>query len=219
MTPSDTSASPIRAVLFDFGGVVAPFPTEGQWEEAAAYAGIETQRLKTLFWKTRLEYDRGGDPVAYWSEIGRAAGVRFDHVRIAGLIEREIAFWSRFDARVLAWAGDLRAAGFRTGILSNLPRPLGESLRRLEGFLSHFDHVTFSYEIGAVKPQPEIYRHAIAGLGLAPAEILFIDDRPENIEGGEAAGLATVTFTTWEDFLARDRASHGLPEPQSRSLS
>ena len=45
----------------------------------------------------------------------------------------------------------------RTGILSNLPRPLGERLREADGFLEHFDHVTFSYELALVKPQREIY--------------------------------------------------------------
>ena len=52
------------------------------------------------------------------------------------------------------------------------------------------------------------------GLGVEPAEALFLDDRPENVEGGRAAGIHAEIFTTWEEFLERDRARYGLPEPR-----
>ena len=134
---------------------------------------------------------------------------------VAEMIRREIDFWSHFDTRVLNWTQDLRRAGLRTSILSNLPRTLGESLRAEPGFLDHFDQVTFSYELGVIKPEPEIYRHAIQGLGVEPTEALFLDDRPENVEGARAAGLHAEIFTTWEEFLDRDRARYGLPpEPE-----
>ena len=97
----------------------------------------------------------------------------------------------------------MRAAGYRTAILSNLPRPLGEELRATPGFLDPFDHVTFSYELRKVKPQPEIYLDAIRGLGIEPSEALFLDDRPDNVEGAHAVGLRALLYSTWEDFVAR----------------
>ncbi len=108
----------------------------------------------------------------------------------------------------------MRRAGLKTSILSNLPRTLGERLRAERGFLDHFDQVTFSYELGVIKPEAEIYHDAIRGLGVEPVEALFLDDRPENVEGGRAAGIHAEIFTTWEEFLERDRARYGLPEPR-----
>src|SRR5579862_5131965 len=89
----------IRAVIFDFGGVVASFPTPEQWAEAAEFSGIESSRLQELFWRNRAAYDAGHDATDYWRDIARRAGVTFSDAQIAGMIQREIAFWSRFDAR------------------------------------------------------------------------------------------------------------------------
>jgi putative hydrolase of the HAD superfamily len=203
----------IRAVIFDFGNVVCLSPNEEQWAEAAQFCGVDVADFKRLFWLTRDDYDRGEDPASYWLNFAKAIGRTFDDQMIAGLVRREIVFWSNFDTRVLEWATRLRATGIRTGLLSNLPLPLAEALRSAPGFLDHFDHVTFSSEFGVIKPRPEIYRHAIEGLQIAPAEGLFIDDRPENIEGARAVGLRVELFTTWEEFCKQDLARYRLPEP------
>jgi putative hydrolase of the HAD superfamily len=205
----------IRAVIFDFGGVICFPPQRAQWQEAASFCGADTAALQAAFWKDRDRYDEGEDPRAYWKNIGAGLGLTFDGATIDGMIQREIAFWSRFDERVLRWAVDLRAAGIRTGILSNLPRPLGEKLKTLPGFLGRFDEVTFSYELGVVKPHAAIYQSAVGGLGIEPGEALFLDDRPANVEGARAVGLAAEVFKSWEDFLANGRAPYRLPEPRS----
>ena len=202
-----------RAVIFDFGGVICFPPTEQQLSAAAALCGLSTAEFLRAFWLKRGEYDRGQDAVPYWQDIAVAAGRSYDSETIAELVRREIEFWTRFDERVLQWAAQLRASGLRTGILSNLPRPLGEALRATPGFLDHFDHVTFSYELGVIKPEREIYRHAIEGVGAAPEQTLFLDDRAENVEGGRATGLQALLFTTWEHFVLEDCLRFGLPEP------
>lgn len=167
------------------------------------------------FWANRIRYDAGlCEPAEYWNGVAHAAGTRIDDQRIPALVRLEIELWNRYDSRVLHWIDQLRAGGIRTAILSNLPRPLGEELRANPGFLEHFDHVTFSYELRAVKPQPEIYLDATGGLGVEPAQALFLDDRPDNIEGARAVGLHAQLYSTWEDFTARGLpASYGLPAP------
>ena len=64
-----------------------------------------------------------------------------------------------------------------------------------------------------MKPQPEIYLDAVQGLGIEPSEALFLDDRPDNIEGAQAVGLRALLYSTWEDFVAGGRAHYGLPVP------
>jgi putative hydrolase of the HAD superfamily len=130
-------------------------------------------------------------------------------------VRTEIELWNRYDQQVFDWIGQLSGSGFRTAILSNLPRVLGEELRATPGFLDHFDHVTFSYELRKVKPQPEIYLDAITGLGVEPGEALFLDDRPDNVEGAQAAGLHAQLYSNWEDFVTGGKAaSYGLPAPE-----
>lgn len=208
----------LRAVILDFGGVLCFPPTGLQLSEAAAFCGLSTPEFVNAFWLKRRDYDRGADPAAYWRDFASMTGLTFDDFMVAEMIRREIAFWSHHDVRFLAWTADLRRAGLRTSILSNLPVPMGESLRATPGFLDHFDQVTFSYQLGVVKPEPGIYRYALQGLGVAPEEALFLDDRSDNVEGARSLGLHAEVFTTWEEFLHLHRANYGLPEPQSTAL-
>jgi putative hydrolase of the HAD superfamily len=209
----------LRAVIFDFGNVICRPPTEQQLSDAAAVCGITVEEFIHAFWRNRREYDRGMDAREYWGELAKFIGRAFDDSTVEDLMRREIAFWSDFDTRVLGWSDDLQQAGVKTSILSNLPRTLGESLRAELGFLDHFDQITFSYELGIIKPEPGIYHQAIQQLGIDPAAALFLDDRPENVEGALAAGLHAEIFTTWEEFLTRDRARYSLPEPKSGAVA
>jgi putative hydrolase of the HAD superfamily len=204
-----------QAVIFDFGGVICFHPDSPRWRRAAEIANLPVEAFMQAFWANRIEYDAGRwTPAEYWQAVAQTAGTHLEDSRLPMLIRREIELWNQYDSRVLAWTRQLRAAGVRTAILSNLPQPLGEELRGTPGFLEHFDHITFSYELHVVKPQPEIYRHAFEGLGIAPAEALFLDDRQDNVEGSRAVGLRGELYTTWEDLVAGGLpARYALPAP------
>jgi len=203
-----------KGVLFDFGGVLCFHPSEERFAPIAAIFGLTARELIPLFWARRVEYDAGRlEAREYWSGVAQAAGRRFEEIAVPELVRLEVELWSSFDERVLGWAAHLRSRGFKTGILSNLPGALGEKLRATPGFLDPFDHVTFSYEIGSAKPEPAIYRDAIGGLGLEPGEILFLDDRLENVEGARSAGMLAELFSTWEEFLEETLVRYDLPMP------
>jgi len=204
-----------RAVIFDFCGYLCFHPDDPRWRRAAETAGLPLADFMSAFWANRIRYDAGlCEPVEYWHAVAHTAGTRIDEQRIPALIRLEIELWNQYDSRVLAWADQLRAAGYGTAILSNLPRPLGEELRATPGFLEHFDHVTFSYELRKVKPQPDIYLDEVGGLGVRPEQTLFLDDRPDNVEGAHAVGLHAHLYSTWEDFVAGGiAAAYGLPAP------
>jgi putative hydrolase of the HAD superfamily len=174
---------------------------------------VDTERFRSAFWHPRNDYDSGGDAALYWRRVGAELGRDFDEAQIAELIEREIAFWSNFDQRVLAWTKQLKSAGLQTSMLSNLPLTLGERLRAIPGFLDHFDQITFSYEVGVIKPHPAIYKHAVNGLGIRPGEGLFLDDRTDNVEGARETGLKAEVFSTWERFVEDHARKHDLPMP------
>jgi putative hydrolase of the HAD superfamily len=207
--------TPVRAVIFDFGGVLCFHPDDARWRRAAEAAGLPVSDLMSAFWANRIRYDAGlCQPEEYWQAVAHAAGTKLEESRIPELVRLEIELWNQYDTRVLAWAEQLRSAGYRTAILSNLPRPLGEELRATPGFLDPFDHHTFSYELRKVKPQPEIYLDAIRGVGVEPSEALFLDDRPDNVAGAQAVGMKALLYSTWEDFVAGGRPHYGLPEPE-----
>jgi putative hydrolase of the HAD superfamily len=201
----------IRGVVFDFGGVLCFPPTDEQIAVAAQACELPVPEFLQAFWANRVVYDGGEDPHDYWRGVAQIAGRTFDDALITRMIQAEIEFWSNYDARVLGWIDRLHATGLRTGILSNLPRPLGETLRATHGFLDRFDHVTFSYELRLVKPEAAIYEDAIRGLDIAPEQALFIDDRQENVEGARAVGMQSELFVTWEEFAEATPRRYGLP--------
>jgi putative hydrolase of the HAD superfamily len=208
------AAGNIRGVIFDFGGVLCFPPTDAQIASAAERCGISVPEFLAAFWLNRIEYDAGTlGPREYWQGIANKIERRLDEEWLADMRQREIDFWSAYDTRVVEWVRELHGSGFKTGILSNLPSPLGQHLRQTHGFLDPFDHVTFSYELHVVKPEPAIYEHMIRGLGVPPGQALFLDDRPENVEGARAVGLQAELFASWEDFLRDTPERYGLPAP------
>ena len=78
-------------------------------------------------------------------------------------------------------------------------------------WIADFYHCTWSYALGLAKPEPEIYLKTAEALESAPANILFIDDREENVAAASALGFHTIRFTDYESFL-RDLRSHGFTD-------
>jgi putative hydrolase of the HAD superfamily len=203
---------PVRAVIFDFGGVLCFHPSEDRFARIAALFGLSTPDFLGFFWAHRIDYDAGlVDPRSYWTQIANSAGRPIDDALLATLIEYEIELWNNYDQRILRWAAHLRSTGIHTAILSNLPRVLGEALRQTPGFLDPFEHVTFSYELKIVKPQAGIYHDAVRGVRVPPSEALFLDDKLENVEGARAVGLQAEVYSTWETFLAETAERYSLP--------
>jgi putative hydrolase of the HAD superfamily len=112
----------------------------------------------------------------------------------------------QFDEVMWDWIAQLRAAGKRVAILSNMPRDLGEALKSTTDRFQYFDHVTLSYEVRATKPEPAIYEHCLEGLGLPAKETLFLDDRIANIQGAEMLGIDSIEFLNRDDVLLRVRS-------------
>lgn len=94
----------------------------------------------------------------------------------------------------------LRSAGVRIGIVCDVGLTPSATLRRYlerNGLLGYFDHWSFSDEVGAYKPDPMIFDHALAGLGgVTPGRAARVGDlRRTDIGGARARGLFTVRYT------------------------
>ncbi len=199
----------VQAVILDFGGVLAFHPTSEQIAEAAQAGGLNVPDFLHAFWSNRIPYDAGEiDEYAYWARI-------VSRNIVEEMVQREIDFWMHFDDRVIAWVRNLRGNGVLTGMLSNLPAPIGRHLHTSTTLLNEFDHLTLSYEVHAVKPQAAIYEDMIRKLGVPPQNALFLDDRQDNVDGAQAVGLQAQLYVSWEKFLQGD-STRNLPlSPQA----
>lgn len=186
---------PIRALVLDYGEVLCEPADPAAMHRMAHEAGVAPDRFRDLYWRLREDYDRGVlDGPAYWGRFGDEAGVPMSDALIDSLIEQDIALWTRIDPVMIGWVDALLARGVRVALLSNMVKEIGMHLRDAMGLFRHFTHVTYSFEVGAVKPEPAIYRHVLEGAGARPDEALLVDDREVNIAGAQAIGMHGLVF-------------------------
>jgi putative hydrolase of the HAD superfamily len=195
-------ASSYDGYIFDYGGVLAIHQSNADQARLADLAAIAQEQFSELYWSTRLDYDKGVIAgVDYWQGIGKGAGKTLKRATIDGLIALDNESWMHFDEAMWNWIAELRAAGKRLAILSNMPRDLGETLRSRTDRFDPFDHVTLSYEVHSVKPEPAIYQHCLKGLCTAAERTVFFDDRIANVRGAEVLGIHAIEFSDREEVL------------------
>lgn len=199
-------ASSYDGYIFDYGGVLAHHQRDAAQARMAEMAAVPKELFSTLYWDTRLEYDKGSVTAAeYWTNIGRGANRVLSSEVIHEIVDFDNQSWMQFDEAMWAWIHELRAAGKRVAMLSNMPRDLGEALQSKTDRLHVFDHVTLSYEVRSVKPEAAIYEHCLAGIGTAPERTIFFDDRIANVQGAEQLGIRAIEFLNRDDVLPRFR--------------
>ena len=77
------------------------------------------------------------------------------------------------------------------------------------GLVPYFDAVVVEGEFGIGKPEPAVFRHALAAVGRQPHEAWMVgDDLAKDIAGGDAAGLHTVWVDSRHEGLPEDPAAH-----------
>ena len=117
----------------------------------------------------------------------------------AGMVDRMFG-GLRPDEEMIAAVGRARAAGVRTGLVSN---SMGAGRYDRAALAGLFDGVVISGEVGMHKPQPEIFLLGAERAGVEAGDCVFVDDLRQNCEGAEAVGMTAV--------LHRG-AEHTLPE-------
>ena len=184
------------AVIFDLFGVLIRPPTAGGRRRLRTLAGLGEPSFGTLYWQHRPGYDAGDlGSAEYWRLIGAQAGRSYDSGQVRALVQADAAMWARPSRLMVRALLALRPAGVRTAILSNVPGDIWRSLTGEHPWLLAPDATTLSFEAGAVKPDPAIYRRCLEQLGVAPQQALFVDDRLENITAARQLGLHTRRLT------------------------
>lgn len=169
--------TPAHAVLRDRGPLAPPQSPDEAW--ADLQAGRITERA---YWADRAAewHARGG----HGSDIQALVAHLFEPPR-PGLVREQ--------ARALV--RDARAAGVPVGILTNDLRAFhsDEWIDRME-ILGEVDVIVDGSVEGCLKPDPRLYALLAERLGVAYADMVFLDDQATNIRGAEALGIRSVLF-------------------------
>lgn len=208
----------LSAVIFDYGNVLSAHQGSREIQAMADIFSINVDLFRQAYWKFRLAYDAAAfDSRAYWSKVAAAASVDLAESQIPTLVEIDSRSWSYPARDIPQWARQLHREGVRTGLLSNMPAPVRDYIAHCD-WLPPFHHLTFSCDLRIAKPAPDIYRDSIRGLGLDATEILFLDDRPENVRAAEALGLHGIVYQSAGQAAAELRQRFDIPVPLIATL-
>lgn len=203
----------LQAVIFDYGEVLSDLPDKQRHSNLVAIANVAEEGFDKSYWAHRLEYDGGIlNDQTYWATVARENGTSFTPAQIEQLMEQDALMWMNLNPRMLDWIPRIKAAGLKLAILSNMPRGVKEYMLPRFAWLKEFDYLTWSCDLGVVKPDPAIYLHTVKKLGVHPKQALFIDNLEKNTAGAEAAGLLANIFRD-VDQLQADLSRRGFPLP------
>jgi putative hydrolase of the HAD superfamily len=209
-------SSDIRAVLFDFGGVISPLATEDAMAQIEGELGLDGRTLQAAMYEGDLWPELSVGKVQeddYWRALGQLVGREPDELRW-----RLRTVWEpqRVDEEVVAMAQALRSR-VRVALLSNATLRLEEYLH-VFGLDTLFDPIINSARVGLRKPDPEAFRYALRVLDLPPAAVLFIDDKERNTCVAQDLGIPSICFDTAAN-LAAALQTCGLPTVLEPAMS
>jgi putative hydrolase of the HAD superfamily len=178
--------------LFDFADVISLPQDMSCFAQMAQVLGLSIDEFHNLYWGHRKLYDLGMTGEAYWELV---AGSALELQIVNQLIELDCRSWGRRNLETEEILRQLKKKGKRIALLSNLPIELAQYMRKNFKIFTAFDELIFSAEVGMVKPDLDIYQFTLSVLKVAPAEVLFLDDRQENLTGAKMAGIQGVLVT------------------------
>jgi putative hydrolase of the HAD superfamily len=189
----------IEAVIFDWGGVLIDDPRPALMRYCAKTLGVSEEDYAKAHNKFMDDFQRGSfSEETFWTKIcgelntpvssvkdrngGRSSSLWGDAFRAAYLPR----------ADVFSVVTRLKKMGYRTALLSNAEVPAMQFFGELQ--YDMFDVAVFSCAEGMAKPDRRIYEITVDRLDCQSGQAVFIDDRPENINGAKETGLSTILF-------------------------
>jgi len=204
----------IDALIIDFGGVLTT-PLQDAMAVFADSQGIELQDLVRvalgLYTGTedRLVHDFETGAISeedfakgFAARLQEASGVR---VSPEGLVQRMFAVDLEED--MLLAVGAVKAAGFKTALLSN---SWGSSLYPRARLAVLFDALVISGEVGMRKPDPDIYVLALERIQVEPHRSVFVDDHPGHLAAARELGMLTILHRSPEETIAELESVFGV---------
>jgi putative hydrolase of the HAD superfamily len=210
----------VRAVMFDYGNVLSLPQPRSAVEHMAEICRVPLDLFEKGYWGDRLAYDRGDlDATQYWQSRMRMWGVTLSADQIGRVVQADCDSWSHLNPVAADWIRQLHSTGVPLALLSNMPLDLRNYLVSHLQLFSYFQHLVFSCDVRLIKPDPAIYQRSLDGLDLAPQEVLFLDDKLENVQGARNLGMKGLVVESLEAVLAQIKEEFDLPVPDPLPVS
>jgi FMN phosphatase YigB (HAD superfamily) len=183
----------IKAVIFDLGRVIVPFDLNRGYIRLAPLCGLPAAEIPGRIAPTGLveRFESGGiEPHDFVRELSKQLNFDTSYGNFCEI-------WSSIflpDTLIPEAMLEGIARNYRLVLLSNTNAIHFEMLRENYPLLRHFHALVLSYQVGAMKPLPLIYRRAIEAAGCLPEECFFTDDIAPYVAAARAQGIDAVQF-------------------------
>jgi putative hydrolase of the HAD superfamily len=223
----------IAAVIFDWGGTLSEFVDAelvDAWRLAARHIDPAHKdeiaerlvRVEADFWATTSSHQRSATLADLLARAAIDLGLDVAEALLEEAAVRHLDAWTphiRHDPDAVPALTALRDAGLRIGMLSNThwPRSFHERFLARDGLVDLIDARLYTSEMPFQKPHASAFQAAAEALDVAPAEAVFVGDRPwDDISGAKSTGMRTVLrpnpFAPDIDGIEPDARITRLPE-------
>lgn len=190
----------VRAVLFDFGGVLAEEGFRDGLVALAVEQGLDVAAMPAE--GMRAVYDSGfvlgrGTVTDFWRLMRKRTGLTGDD----GVLTERILSGFVIRPWMIDLVRQLRAQGYVTGILSDQTHWL-DTLDERYHFFDAFDRIYNSYYLGKGKQDPSLFTDVATNLDMLPSAIVFVDDDAGNVARAVETGLQAIHFVDREGFIS-----------------
>jgi epoxide hydrolase-like predicted phosphatase len=181
----------IKSVIFDWGGVLIEDPTPGLMQYCAEALCVSKANYIKAHSKFADDFEKGlicED--TFWERI--CSELKVSKPKVLSLWSEAFKAVYRPKDDMFAMAASLQEKGYKTAVLSNTEAAAMEYFHQLR--YNMFDVLVFSCAEGVQKPDRKIYELTLEKLGSQPEQSVFIDDKPQYINGAKEAGLNIILF-------------------------
>ena len=191
----------ISCVLFDLGGVIVNWHNSWLIQDVSDEFQLQEEKLSKEFYKNLPEISTGRiNEKEFWHIIGKKLESKKLMNLNESLLDRIFRKRCSPNNSMINLSKELSQKDITVGILSNT-EPASYSVMENLTSLDHFEYKFLSYNIGHLKPEPEIYHHVIDNIPFPKEELFFIDDLKSNIESARSEGIDSVQYSDYDELL------------------
>jgi len=191
----------IRCVISDLGRVIIFFDNNIFFEKIANYCPFSKEEIAELT-SAHLEIVRSFDegkitPEEFYNQVTKVLQASIDYDNFYSIYNDVFSL----NPPVLEIMQRLKG-NYRLVLLSNTDVMRFGFVKKKFPEIMIFDEYVLSYEVGSMKPHPQIYREALKKTGVKAEECIFIDDKEENVEVAQRLGINGIQMGPQTDLEA-----------------
>ncbi len=188
----------IKVVCFDLDGVFFTKTGFAGFKESLISLGAAKEAVEFYFHKEPMEEFKRGEieESDFWEEAVKYLGLNVSPDVLINLLPQKY----EINDEVLEYIQKLKQKGIKTCICSNNFITRVQKLEKRFHFLQNFDCAVFSYQVGVLKPNKEIFESLLKELNIQPSELIYSDDTEDKLSAAKELGIQTHLYVDFAEF-------------------